>query len=62
MPLFFGSLVNYGGYLVCAAALKVEAGLWNGTALSSQTQATACLDVDILVCRAMQQDGMHHYQ
>lgn len=62
VPLFCGSLVNYGGYPVCAAALKVEAGFWNGTALSSQTQAAACLDVDISVCRAMQQDGMHHYQ
>lgn len=62
VPLFCGSLVNYGGYLVCAAALKGDAGFWNGTALSSQTQAAACLDVDISVCRAMQQDGMHHYQ
>lgn len=52
VPLFCGSLVNYGECLVCAAAFKVEAGFWTGTALSSQTQAAACLDVDILVSDA----------
>lgn len=62
VPLFCRSLVNYGGCLVCAATLKVKAGFWNGTALSSQKQAAACPDVDIWVCRAMQPDGMHHYQ